>query len=161
MVACTAARETTNRPNDREVMGELVSMWVIVQAIDDMPATPETNASYARAKLLLDKRLEEVGLNPARLKEFFDGPGPDVLRRTLEKLAGCSYEPHESRITQTALGKEVRTEMAHSKTTGGKAASAASAVLRNPRSSKKAKSAAASALSQTHGRGKRGAKKGR
>jgi len=41
--------------------------------------------------------------------------------------------------------------MAHKKTTGKSAASAAGKILGNPKSSKKAKSAAASALSQTKG----------
>lgn len=41
--------------------------------------------------------------------------------------------------------------MAHAKTTGKAAASAASKVLRNPSSTKTEKSAAASALSQRHG----------
>lgn len=46
--------------------------------------------------------------------------------------------------------------MAHSKTTGAKAASNAGKILSNPKSSKAAKSVAASALSQKHGkRGKR------
>lgn len=40
--------------------------------------------------------------------------------------------------------------MAHTKTTGKKAASNASKVLRNPRSSKAAKSAAGSALAQVN-----------
>lgn len=39
--------------------------------------------------------------------------------------------------------------MAHKRTTGKKAASAAGKTLRNPKASKAAKSAAASALSQT------------
>jgi hypothetical protein len=160
MVACTAARETTNHPDDEEVIGDLVNMWVIVQAFEDMPATPETNASYAKASQLLDERLERIGLDPTRLRKFFDGPGPDLLLRRLQERAGRSREATDLRGSK-AIGKEVRVEMAHSKTTGKKAASAASAVLRNPRSSTKAKSAAASALSQTHGKGRRGAKKGR
>lgn len=47
--------------------------------------------------------------------------------------------------------------MAHVKTTGKKAAKAASKVLRDGRTSKASKSAAGSALSQRHG-GKRGRK---
>ena len=46
--------------------------------------------------------------------------------------------------------------MAHKKTTGKKAASSASKVLRNPKASKAAKSAAGSALSQRHGKGRKG-----
>jgi len=42
--------------------------------------------------------------------------------------------------------------MAHKRTTGKKAASAAGKTLSNPNSSKKAKTAAASALSQTKGK---------
>ncbi len=42
--------------------------------------------------------------------------------------------------------------MAHKKTTGKRAASNASKVMRNPKSSKAAKSAAGSALSQRHGK---------
>ncbi len=42
--------------------------------------------------------------------------------------------------------------MAHKRTTGKKAASAAGKILSNSKSSKKAKSAAASALSQTKGK---------
>lgn len=45
-------------------------------------------------------------------------------------------------------------KVAHSRKTGKKAASAAGKVLANPRSTKAEKSAAASALSQTHGKGK-------
>ena len=45
--------------------------------------------------------------------------------------------------------------MAHQKKTGTKAASNASKVLRNPKSSKTEKSAAASALSQRHGKKKK------
>ena len=45
--------------------------------------------------------------------------------------------------------------MAHSKTTGKKAASSASKVLRDGRTSKASKSAAGSALSQKHGKGKK------
>lgn len=45
--------------------------------------------------------------------------------------------------------------MAHGKTTGKRAAKAASKVLRDGRTSKASKSAAGSALSQRHGKGKR------
>jgi hypothetical protein len=45
--------------------------------------------------------------------------------------------------------------MAHGKTTGKAAATAASKVLRNPSSTKAEKSAAASALTQRHGSKKR------
>lgn len=48
-----------------------------------------------------------------------------------------------------------RIVMAHSKTTGPKAASNAGKVLSNPKSSKAARSAAASALAQKHGKGKK------
>lgn len=49
--------------------------------------------------------------------------------------------------------------MAHNRTTGKKAASNAGKVLANPKSTKAEKSAAASALSQTHGKGKSTLKK--
>ena len=48
--------------------------------------------------------------------------------------------------------------MAHNRQTGKKTASAAGKVLANPKSTKAEKSAAASALSQTHGKGKGGSK---
>ena len=44
--------------------------------------------------------------------------------------------------------------MAHNRQTGKKAASAAGKVLSNPKSTKTEKAAAASALAQTHGKGK-------
>jgi hypothetical protein len=43
-------------------------------------------------------------------------------------------------------------QMAHNRTTGKKAASAAGKVLANPKSTKEEKSAAASTLSQVHGK---------
>lgn len=49
--------------------------------------------------------------------------------------------------------------MAHNRTTGKKAATAAGKVLANPKSTKAEKSAAASALSQVHGKSGRRAKK--
>ena len=49
--------------------------------------------------------------------------------------------------------------MAHSRTTGKKAASNAGKVLANPKSTKAEKSAAGSALSQTHGKKGGGGKK--
>jgi len=49
--------------------------------------------------------------------------------------------------------------MAHSRTTGKKAASAAGKVLASPKSSKAGKTAAASALAQKHGKGNGGKKK--
>lgn len=52
-------------------------------------------------------------------------------------------------LLRVGSGEEVMT-MAHKKTTGPKAASAAGKVLANPKSTKTEKSAAASALSQTH-----------
>ena len=48
--------------------------------------------------------------------------------------------------------------MAHNRQTGKKAASAAGKVLANPKSTKAEKAAAASALAQTHGKGKGGSK---
>jgi hypothetical protein len=48
--------------------------------------------------------------------------------------------------------------MAHGKTTGKKAASNAGKVLSDPKSTKAEKSAAASALAQTHGKGRKGRK---
>jgi hypothetical protein len=59
--------------------------------------------------------------------------------------------------SKNRAGKEVN-NMAHKKTTGKKAAKAASKTLRDGRTSKTSKSAAGSALSQTH-KGKAGKKK--
>jgi hypothetical protein len=49
--------------------------------------------------------------------------------------------------------------MAHARTTGKKAASAAGKVLANPGSTKVEKAAAATALSQTHGKSSKKGKK--
>ena len=98
MVACTAARETMNRSDDSGVVRELGSLWVLVQAIDDIPRTPETNASYVKARQLLDRRLKDIGLDPTALRRFFDGANPELIKRQLEKSVSCFEELRESTI---------------------------------------------------------------
>ena len=169
MVPSATSCATTYESDDDAGLRELASLWVIVHSVEDIPATPQTTAMYAEVRRLLDRRLLGLGLDPAALERFLTSCSGSRLKQRIARLSRPEeYEPHQgfSAHRPTEIGRnpakdERRVDMAHAKTTGKKAASAASAVLRNPRSGQKAKSAAASALSQTHGKAKRGGKKGR
>lgn len=92
MVACTAARESEFRSEECGVLGELTSLWLMVQAVEDIPATPETNLLYQNAKDLLDDCFQDMGLDAPSLRAFFRASEISSVRESLMKLVNYGHQ---------------------------------------------------------------------
>ena len=92
MIGSARATSTARVSDAYAATREVVALWAIVRAVDDLPGTPETNAKFDSARQALDDRLRSLNLDPADLEGFLNSARSAKVWKRLDAAPSRSRE---------------------------------------------------------------------